>query len=376
MPALKSSGICLAITFAVAARVEAHEQSAVNTNVARAVPIIFHNPDLEQHETGVYIREHDDHVQGIAMVAGEAKAVLSAPDRDSLKDRLNAVLDRKMQELQSRFGIKISRDAEVNETSTGQKVRSREPKLSELFALEYALEHSSPSFLPRNKSKKQLKVAFLKDWNCYGALANWTLDPSGNPVIFVEPEYKSQCSLESTLMHELSHHSQYRLGLDPANFAKWDLAAELGWRHFKNPFTGENGWCVKTKDGKLYKFSNCLGLWIRCNDHGQPVADDGTRVRKQIEAENLTNERLAAIAVIRPATSYFTTPAEVLAEGMMLLRMNERTRKYLRHMSPELFEIVQALDQKEIDQTFGTGRMFRSASGVLVSRTALAQALE
>ena len=69
--------------------------------------------------------------------------------------------------------------------------------------------------------------------------------------------------------------------------------------------------------------------------------------------------------MVRPATRYFTNPAEVMAEGLMLYRLNEDTRAYLKAVSPELYDLVQTEDQQELDLAYGAGIKVRLSNGTI-----------
>lgn len=332
----------------------------------RSAPIHNVRPALPPLERGLWLDASNAIWQAIAMINGKRVVAASGSNNVELKHSIALSIDNKITELQSAYGVTISRAGEVYSQNNTFSCRTRDPMLAELLALEYALSHTNSSLIPRRKIAKTLRFCFLTETNCPGAIADWSLDANDKPVIAIEPAVTDSYTLESVLLHELSHHSQYCMGLNPKEIALWKTGIAAGWHYFQNPGTGETGWAIRTKDHKLFKFAQRLHLWVRCNDKGQPLNIDGQRVKRQSEAEQQQHWQISKAAIIRPATYYFCNPAEMLAEGMMLFRMNEETRAYLMRVSPELYDFVKAEDQRELDKNFGNTVKIRTPDGLVV----------
>lgn len=310
----------------------------------------------------------------------------SALDQESLQStwsRFEALASEKERDLQERYRIRIGHNGEFTTeegygrySKSSYKVQVRSANLGELCALEYALLHSAPSHLLDNGAG--LHIYFLKERRTCGVIAEWGYDRDNQAAIFVEPNYDKTPKgkhLELVLIHEFAHNSQVRTGMDAYKPESWQLARMLGWHPFTNPDTGEKGWliCSKEEGNYFYKLGQLSGLWVRCNQNGQPQAEDGRTVERQIDAVRLTAQKMMEIAQIRPATTYFSNPMEMYAEGMMMLRADRSHRHELATTNRSLYELLKEQDQSEINNTFGSAAFIRNADGVLVADNAMAR---
>lgn len=62
-------------------------------------------------------------------------------------------------------------------------------------------------------------------------------------------------------------------------------------------------------------------------------------------------------------------PSEVFADAMAMFRADQHSRAELLRESPRLYFVVKEQDQKELDWTFGKGKMVRSVNGIVTEPT-------
>ncbi len=330
---------------------------------------------IAQEHGLVVLRSDNNSVRYVTFLAGDEITVrtglsASAEDKEAISAELTKMAIEKVEQIEKRFGISISRNGVIPYTGKHgadhhltTELEVRQPLLGEVLALEYALERS----LPESNGKKELQILFSSQILFPDRLAEWELSSKDKPTIIVGSD-RDDWALEYVLMHELAHHTQYRMGYRPMASYGWRPGKELGWTVFSNPLTGESGWSVTRQDGQLFKHSSSLGKWVRCNREGQPVDVCGKRVKRNAEAELLTHREMLSSARIRPCTSYMNNPMEVQAEGLAMYRMSGHHRSHLLQKSPELYRLVQDFDQKMIKQEFGE-KLIRAANGRVVPRT-------
>lgn len=325
----------------------------------------------DQH--GLAIEQTGSSVRYLAYVGydevtvGSYSQLTSEAELKERSEELKRKGEEKLAALERKFAVTVSRNQTIKYAANhGAKpdqertIDVRQPTFGETLALEYALKRS----LPSAGSKTELQFLFPLQSSLNGALAEWELSAKNKPTVVVEPT-ASDRPLEYVLLHELSHHSQYRMGLNPLAPFDWKMTNSLGWRTYTNPLTGETDWAIATTTGLLYKYSNAMRRWISCNKAGQPVDCIGSRVAHQRDADHMTTKEIAAIAKVRPCTAYMNNPLEVMAEGLAMYRMSEHHRSILLKKSPELYEIIKDFDQKLIAKHYGAG-MMRSVNGLVV----------
>lgn len=272
-------------------------------------------------------------------------------------------------ELEMKFAVKIGKAGErvaekdgLNRSGKSSYV-ARDPSLAELSSLEFALLRSVSA---RQSRGSAIGIFFLNE-TCYGdRSATWTLDTSGKPIIIIEPGHaKLDDPLEHVLLHELAHDVMYRMGLNPDRAFEWDYAEILGWQRYFNPRTGERGWLIRSTEGEqvFYKLGKYSQIWIKCDRDGQPLMRAPMKMSVAAVPES---DQVRDVAVVKPATDYFETPFEVMAEGLMLYQAGAETRKQLLSTSPRLHEIVRKFDDRGLNETLGRGVMMRRDDGVIV----------
>lgn len=347
--------------------------------IATPIPDILTAKQIGE-QFGVTVTTTQDTCQFSVLINDTEKlSITSAPTQESLQqvwNQLSALSEQEERMLQEEFKVRLGHDGD---TTTGEgygpyskrtySVMVRSPKLRELYALEFALNHSAPSHLI-GKSGRGVHVHFLKQRRAFTVIAEWGYDRDNQPAIFIEPGYYNTVKgkhLELVLIHELAHNAEVRMGMDSHDPRSWKLASRLGWLPFSNGETGEEGWLMCSSEGSdcFYKLGAFSGLWVRCNRSGQPLSDEGHVVERQVDARRLTASQMMEVAQIKPATNYFSNPMEMFAEGMMLLRASRRHRQLLLSTNPALYELLKEQDQAEIDASFGGQRYTRTVDGLV-----------
>lgn len=315
----------------------------------------------------------------------EAYSLICSSDQPSLTKAwsdLKNLHAQKELSLQQKFQVKIGHDGDLT-TGEGYSPRSRKtwlvevrsPKLNELFALEYALSHSAPSHLVSTSTNcAGVHVCFLKSRRSFVVVAEWGFDRDNQPTIFIEPGYDKTLKgqhPELIMIHELAHNSQVRMGMDCYNPESWKLAEKLGWLPYEDRESRQKGWLICSSEcpQHFYRRAAFSSQWIRCNRSGEPLSRAGCAVHRKGEAHCLTAQEMADVALIRPATNYFSNPMEMFAEALMLFRANKVHRKHLLSMSPQLYQIVKEYDALEISSSGGT-ELIRNLDGLLVADAA------
>jgi hypothetical protein len=345
-------------------------QNAMVTEVVQAMP------DLSEHVAlatahGLIVEAASNKTVRYLWMSGDDEVVVGdnlpalVADKSELEVTLQSLCRDKINQLEQSFGITISRDETIlyggkrPGVSTEHQLEVRQPSIGEVIALEYALKRS----LPTTPSKRQLQVIFCRNEAFTNAIAEWELSSRGVPTVLVNL-CSSREPLEYILLHELSHHSQFKSGLNPLTPYDWSLVRQLGWQTFTNPLTGETSWAIETQSG-LFKRSTVDRFWVRCNKNGQPLNQEGDRVRRQCEAWRCSYTEIRKLAVIRPCTSYIDNPLEVMAEGIAMYRAGGVRRTELLRRSPELYSIVKSFDERLIARQFGS-KLMRNLSGLIV----------
>lgn len=283
------------------------------------------------------------------------------------------LIDAGIKAIEQRFGVIISRQDTAECIAAGtlsaRRAGVRDPQLNELSSLEYALSHSPPAYQNHKRGRNStLEIRFLKSRLYFERASSWCLDSKKRPIILIEADYEtSGIPLEQLLLHELAHDALYRMGLDEEDQLNWKPAREVGWLPYFNPETGQRGWLMRSRESEryFYRLTTYTDAWVRCDGNGRPLTKCGAAVKRFGEAYTLTDKEVAAIALIAPATDYFDSPIEMIAEGLMLLRSSSSGRSKLLAASPRLYSFLKAMDQSELDLAFGSGKMTRTIDGVI-----------
>lgn len=319
---------------------------------------------------------------------------------------LAKLIDEKQKELTKSFKVSFSKEGddvvqqwiEKPDCSweRGPMVKARSPQLLELYGIEAALYRSQPSSL-NSKGDEGVKFHFLKD-NYYKdqpVLAYYvSSDKDGKPAVYYEPGANNRkpateadadrmkqhqlFSIEALTIHELNHNHQAKMGwYTPADKEK--LAKEIGWLPFVDPKTKEQDWLLQGKNGELFRLGrdHCKDskVWVKVNKNGEPLDDKGQPAGTFKAAKHFTRNEVTNAALVKPVTYYFVNPTEMFAEGLMLLRLDQKRREELLRESPRLYRAAKVQDQREIDRHFGTeadgtSKFMRDQNGYIVQNNA------
>lgn len=274
----------------------------------------------------------------------------------------------------------------------GKMIYARAPYLSELYSIEGLMERATPSQLTKD-GKEGVKFYFLKDslyQDDHGAVATYRhSDKEDKPAIYVAPagigatlvktgeNFAWQGGVDGHMvLHEFSHNSQFRLGIDEEK-RLIQFSQRCGFDAFLKPGTDETIWALRSKDGKLYRHDNDLGGWQQIDKSGNPVK---TKDSSNDKGEVLDDIEMAAKAEVRPPTFYFDNPVEMAAEGMAMLKESASSRKELLVKTPIFYQFMKEKDQEDIDLAYGldkTGKakIIRRPDGKLTTNDEVARKL-
>lgn len=233
---------------------------------------------------------------------------------------------------------------------------ARAPSMRELDGLEAALKRSQPSQLKDDGTG--VKIAFLSENSPDGTLASFWAPQS---LVMVTPGLSGLAAtvrgdmrfdqklmtIEAVLTHEFSHNHEDKLvSAGPSADVKYGPSA--GWIWAKDTKT----WMLLAKDGSYYAFEG-NGVWTKRNESGERVDASNKVANSRSDALRVSNDEMQRLALIRPVTGYFDNPLEMYAEAMMMYRLGNDQRKFLRVISPVLYEVVKDNDQAEISRVHG-----------------------
>jgi hypothetical protein len=299
--------------------------------------------------------------------------VLRVPEKPISAEKMDALIADKQKELTDKYKVQFSKDNEdadkqwvIKADGTldrGDMIKSRKPTLNELRGIEAALEKAHPSELSKD-GKTAVKFYFLQDTYIKGdtgeTIATYrNKDLHGNPAVFVLPHAtdgrpiteadrpaEGEYSIESLLVHELAHNTEYSLNWDEEK-TLIAISEKLGWAPYEDAKTHETIWLIKAKDNQFFKYVPAEDQWIRCNSSGGMVDKNGMPVDDQKKAQLVSTTFVRDNAVVRPVTDYFDNVTEMFAEGMMFYRLGGKRREQLEKESPTLFAFVKEQDEAE-----------------------------
>jgi len=320
---------------------------------------------------------------------------------------------QKITDLAKEYGAKFSIDGEtagkqnVYDQKTGRWVKGTEdvhvraPKLHELLGVEAALKVSQPSahgvkfyFMTNQLFKNVTEMA-----DCHGVPVGGS-DKSAkpnDPAIFLNARLTMNyppteavaknwfgrdmtwTSLETTLVHELVHHSENTMNWDvpvgktAITFGR-EIANKMGWDHPKERDT--NKFLFQDKDGNYWKHEHLTGNeWVKMRLNGQPLDAKGNPCTYD-KIHRITNADMVEIARVRPGTTYNDTPKEMFADGMTMFRAGRRADLWQNNRA--LYNVLKDADQREINKAHPLDKNkkpthIRAVDGRIVANTAAAQ---
>lgn len=330
--------------------------------------------------------------------------------------KIEQLRQQKMAELTKTYGAKFSKDGEtagkqiVYDQKSGNwiygtdDVKCRSPKLHELLGIEAALKVSQPS--ARGVKFYVMTTQIYKnltEMGEYHAVPTGGSDKSakpGDPAIFLNgsitmnyPSTEAAAknwfnkdrhgdSIESTITHELGHHSQNRMDWGISNKKAavtfgMEMAGQMGWVTKHPPDRETNLWFLTDKNGNTWKHEHVAGNeWVRMKPNGAPLDKNGN-VCPYANVDRVTNDQMVEMAKVRPFTAYNDTPREMFAEGMTAFRDGQRA--LLWQNNRDLYKVMKAADQREINKAYPPGKdkkptHIRAVDGTIVANTAAAQA--
>lgn len=280
--------------------------------------------------------------------------------------------DAKIKEIENKYHFQISRDGQT-ERLQGKDAALRSPRIDELLALEQAAVRSQPS--ARAANGKPIRIEFpVTATTPYDAYVAGRASNADQERIVFEPMSRSFKGFKDTALHEFAHIGQHNMRERDA--ASLDRAyAAMGYRQVRTE-GGSTQWQLKGKDGHYYtEHPTSSGTqWIRVDEKGRPMKADGKPASGFADqnAVTVTSTEMQKRAVVKPASWYFTNPAENHAEGLWLLRGGVQDRERLYRTSPDLYRIIKEYDQKEIDadprygkNSDGTSKFIRLPDGTI-----------
>jgi hypothetical protein len=270
---------------------------------------------------------------------------------------------------------------------TNVLILARQPRLFELYGIEAALKRSAPSNLAPG-DQTGIKFYFLKGSLYKGEnhFAYYTTDKDRRAAIYITagttdklrpteqdaPAFAMPTrygrdgtffdTVESLLLHELSHNHQVRMGWNKDPDKRKQMTEATGFASYVDGKTDQTIYLIKVKAKEqplqYYRLDSRSvpekdKRWYRTDAAGKWLDGAGHEVDTEEKAASLTNKQVALQALVTPSSNYFDTPDEIFAEAMKALRMGGDARQSLYILSPQLYKLVKEEDQKEINDAYG-----------------------
>jgi hypothetical protein len=318
---------------------------------------------------------------------GEQELIVTS-DADSYQEDLQNYQQELRDRIENDYNVVINEggdSADVGGENGSEEDALREPTIQELVGLESGLQRSQPS--GQNENGEPLKLYFAQEVTLEGSAA-YVTQVDGERIVVFQP-YTQRINggmMNDLVIHELAHVGDHMAHTesDGGGIIDWidnflptgeivtdreEYAEQLGW-HREN-----NRWIIETEDGRFFHQPDFTSdQFYQTNEDGQYIDEDGNVVENPEDAVAIDESDLAEIALVKPATDYFTTPFEHHAEAIEFYRNGEEGRMELYMMNPELYNIIKEADQREIDAAYppnadGTPSMIRLPDGSLGENT-------
>ncbi|HEY9717773.1 MAG TPA: hypothetical protein V6C69_09910 [Trichormus sp.] len=168
------------------------------------------------------------------------------------------------------------------------------------------------------------------------------------------------------------HRKEMHTNLDaPQTLTQW--ADKIGWSQSK-AHPGEQ--FMEGNHGELFKYEKQKHDFIQVNDKGQPVDAKGHVVSeakalhvKPGDSEHMGNDTMVGRAKVKPASDDFNDPKTMLDSAMKQFHGDWVHRAQLRYSNPELYNACKFIDQRQIDEKFGWGKVIRDFDDSLIPDT-------
>lgn len=314
---------------------------------------------------------------------------LSSDSLPKIKENLAQLTQERIKAIETKFGITIKRPGEfvgnqedlcrvnkherpVENPNDPNAIRSRQPSLPELYALENALSTTAPS--QRTTNGKPLEVVFadkapLKDrtGESQNHLASYKRpeSPDDKAVLMIYPSAAKSPptdkdarrpgeSLAYTIRHEIGHNQQHNAFPD-GNLPE-SVLKELGFIQFPNPHypadPDKYNWAIQTRDGRFFArgepdCKSAGGNWYQVDKDGNPLGRGGEKVSDPSKAVKLSDEAMDRSSLRKYPTGYYDTPLEVLSEGFAAMTGTAQSRENLRTRFPHVYRALQTLEQAQ-----------------------------
>lgn len=326
---------------------------------------------------------------------GKAQAIpldlpLSSDSLPKIKENLAQLTQERIKAIETKFGITIKHPGEfagnqqdlcridkherpVENPNDPNAIRSRQPSLSELYALDNALSATAPS--QRTTNGKPLEVVFadrapLKDQKgeSQNHLASYMPPDAAHDGarLFIYPSAskspptdkdakRPEESLAYTIRHEVGHNQQHNAF--PDGKLPESVLKELGFIQFANqryPAHGEEQfkYAIETRDGRFFARAepDCKsagGNWYQVDKEGNPLGRGGEKVSDPSRAVKLSDEAMDRLSKRKYPTGYYDTPLEVLSEGFAATTGTAQSKEFLRTRFPHVYRALQTLEQAQ-----------------------------
>jgi len=315
---------------------------------------------------------------------------LSKDSLPKIKENLDQITQQRIKDIETKFGITIKPPGQfaanqadlcgldksklpLENPNDPNAIRSRQPSLPELYALENALTASAPS--QRTTNGIPLEVTFadrapLKDQKgeSQNHLASY-LPPDGandKAKLFIYPSAAKSPptdkdtripgeSLASTIRHEIGHNQQFNAF--PDGKLPESVLNQLGFIQFANPKYPARGespynYAIQTRDGRFFARSepdckSAAGSWYQVDRDGNPLGRNSEKVSDPANALKMNDETMDRLSLRKYPTGYYDTPLEVLSEGFAAFTGSAQSRESLRTRFKHVYDALQTVEQEQ-----------------------------
>lgn len=301
------------------------------------------------------------------------------------------------------FGVEFARPGQLairqlepdedNHLVPGQELFVRAGRLDELKALQRAIEFSWPATFQK-QDELPMKVIFLdqpliKDEHD-GAVLKYLED--GRPVLFISPDLCRNGvpteadpitngnveSWQSAIMRELAWKSIIDCNKLPVDDA---TIQSLGWVLLKQENEETKLFGLKDAEGAIFMpYEDAASneeSWVRCNQHGEPVDENGNPVSEPIDMLFLSNQEMLKRAQTKPCGQRFFSPEEEIIDALRCFRQGPEWRMHLGSSNQFLYKLAKLIDQLDINRCYpsenGKDAYIRSSSGQVVENSSASQ---